>query len=451
MQLPKFCHPTTTHHTISLDLSSIGSSIYVSPSAEWFHTLLSNLPSLRYLNVSNVNFLTHDSLIYISQQPPPPSVYTLHTFIAKGCHNLTAAGLEGFLRIGWPELQVLDLSGSTGAANDRALAAIADPVLLPSLKRFVLRNMELRDGAMEILAKGQGTNIKGLDIRRNLISNAGIKWLLDYCFSPPEYESGGMEGLPYPGPPNDGSDTLPGLTHLWISGNPRLSWASVGDLLRTTRLQILDCGSVAAEHPLLTLSTYAHKNLHTLRIDYRLIAPMSAEANPATTSDTAWRLKPTMLPNLRKLVLCGMPYYTPSSRIMEGLKQFLDDLADAEEGVERSTGVKTLRYLELLVLEMQALTVTQDEEDGGVGMYASSSSVPIRRDLNSVSSGEPGKEKQVGVLAELERFRGEGRKGRRKYWPGEIKVMRDIGWDDDGGVEMGSSGVDKWGVVEDRV
>ena len=510
IQLPPTSRPTTTHYTTTFNLSCVSSSIYTSLPQKWFHLLLSNLSSLLHLDVSNINFLSYDNLIYFSQQPPPVCAYNLRTFIAKGCHNLTAAGLEGFLRIGWPQLEVLDLSSSNGAAQAKPISVIANEALLPSLNKLVLRNLELRDGVVEILAKGLGTRITELDIRGNLVSDVGIQWLLNYCFLPPEYEVGDrivLGQLNYAAPPplaqeHDGGLQRRGLARFMMSKNPKVSWTAVENLIKTTRLESFDCGMIpdfdmlAANSrkrlPLPILSMYAHKNLHTLRIDFRLIAPMASRVETSTSmGDTELYLKPTMLPNLRRLVLCGVPYYTPSPfRVMDDLKRFLDDLADAEAEAEMRDGRGNggLRYLRLLVVEMQALSVTEDEEDGGVGMYAATSSGgrPNRRNSDS-GSGEEGdegegedfsffgdgegegvggwgqktrkvkatqkkeKETQVNVLSELGTFREQGRRGVGKFWRGEVRVVRDMGWDDQGGVERGSVGVEKWGVVEEKV
>lgn len=483
IQLPPTSRPTTTHYTTTLNLSSVSSSIYTSLPQKWFHLLLSSLSSLLHLDVSNLNFLSHDNLIYFSQQAPPACAYNLRTFIAKGCHNLTAVGLEGFLRIGWPQLEVLDLSSSNGAAQAKPISAIANEALLPSLNKLVLGYLELQDGLVEILAKGLGTRITELDIRGNLVSDVGIQWLLNYCFLPPEYEVGDrivLGQLNYAVPPplpreHSGTVKRKGLTRIMVSKNSKVSWTAVENLIKTTRLESFDCGMIpdfdtlAANSrkrlPLPILSMYAHKNLHTLRIDFRIIAPMASKVErlPTTTpvGDAELYLKPTMLPNLRRLILCGVPYYTPSSfRVMDDLKQFLDDLADAEVEAEirDGKGKGGLRFLRLLVVEMQALSVTEDEEDGGVGMYASSSGGrPNRRNsvLDSVEEGDEDeddgsadgdkdfsffgdgedegvgewvqktqkvkvakkkeKETQVNVLSELERYREQGRKGVGKF------------------------------------
>ncbi|RPB20494.1 hypothetical protein L211DRAFT_870674 [Terfezia boudieri ATCC MYA-4762] len=453
----------------------------------------------------------------------PPHNNSLHNnpqpVIPKGCHNLTAVGLEGFLRIGWPQLEVLDLSSSNGAAQAKPISAIANEALLPSLNKLVLGYLELQDGLVEILAKGLGTRITELDIRGNLVSDVGIQWLLNYCFLPPEYEVGDrivLGQLNYAVPPplpreHSGTVKRKGLTRIMVSKNSKVSWTAVENLIKTTRLESFDCGMIpdfdtlAANSrkrlPLPILSMYAHKNLHTLRIDFRIIAPMASKVErlPTTTpvGDAELYLKPTMLPNLRRLILCGVPYYTPASfRVMDDLKQFLDDLADAEVEAEirDGKGKGGLRYLRLLVVGMQALSVTEDEEDGGVGMYASSSGGrPNRRNsvLDSVEEGDEDeddgsadgdkdfsffgdgedegvgewvqktqkvkvakkkeKETQVNVLSELERYREQGRKGVGKFWRGEVRVVRDMGWDDQGGVELGSVGLEKWGVVEEKV
>lgn len=469
--------------------------------------------------------------------------------MAQGCHNLTSFGVEGLLEMGWPDLEDLDLSSSCGVNQPKVFMTISNEASLPSLKRLALRNLELKDTAIEILAKGLGTRIRELDIRENLVSDVGVEFLLNYCFLPPEYDvhpglaaaAAQMEGY-YTGPPpppfhKDGNASLnarKGLTHLLISKNPKIHWTSIEYLIKTTRLECFDCGTVAdfdllSAHsrkrlPLPILSMYAHKNLVSLRIDFRLIAPMAWKVvtSPQVMErpmEEELRLKPTMLPNLKKLVLCGVPYYSVSSfRVTEGLSQFLDDLGDTEAEAEaemrtqsgdvgnsrctHSFGSATahkLRYLQLLVLEMQALTVTEDERDRGIGMYGSSSSGRPRRrksDSNSeqdedddgddedklagdfsffTEGGEEGsggwwsstvhtsgnadptpgvdvkkgkgKETQVNVLAELATLREAGRKGMRKFWSGKVKVVKDMGWDDAGGVEGGR----KWGVVEDLV
>lgn len=416
---------------------------------------------------------------------------------------MTTKSLLGFLRPGWPQLEVLDISGSRSAGHTQVLEVVASEMCLPSLRKLVIRNLELRDGALEILAKGLGTRINELDIRENLISDVGLGFLLDYCILPPEYDVGGrvtLGGPAYTAQPQHAYNTVTGgLTSLLLSKNLKVSWTAVESLIRTTRLQSFDCGNISELTPYLTnrhllpvLSMYAHKNLHYLRIDFRLITPVpSTSADDLTEVQTAPRLIPTMLPNLRRLVLCAVPHYTPSLfGVMEGLKQFLDDLVDAEEEIERTHGKGGLRYLALLVLEMQPLSVT---EDSGVGMYGSGmfdqhcGASDSEEDMDGIDqefsffddTGEEGsggwgtgerttekmgvgktqaeqvvgkqKETLLNVLADLENFRTEGRQGGRKYWPGQVKAVRDMGWDDQGGVERDSAGVSKWGVVEERV
>lgn len=412
---------------------------------------------------------------------------------------MTARGLEGFLRLRWPQLEVLDVSSSRSAGHAPVLEVVSSETYFPSLRRLAIRNLGLKDGAMEILAKGLGTRIKELDIRENLVSDVGLRFLLDYCFLPPEYEGGGpTHSVQLPEACNTAPRVTCGLASLLISKNPKVTWTSVGNLFRTTRLESFDCGNVSEltphlvnRHLLPVLSMYAHKNLHHLRIDIRLITPVLSE-NPIEINP-APRLVPTMLPNLRRLVLCAVPHFTPSlSGVMEGLKQFLNDLADAEREAERVHGKGKLRYLELLVLEMQSLSVT---EDSGVGMYGSGVSSQYSLNSGDEDGEEDGeedvdhpdddfsffddagvegsggwgtgkkrvakqrvepvvgrrKELLVNVLAELEKYREEGRQGMRTYWQGQIKVVRDMGWDDQGGIERGSTGVSKWGVVEERV
>ncbi|KAF8462680.1 hypothetical protein BDZ91DRAFT_850472 [Kalaharituber pfeilii] len=557
-RLPQSSRPTTIDHTTTLSLHSVLSSIYTNIPSKWLHHLVSNLPHLTLLNLSSITFLDHDSLRYFTQQSPPMCAYTLRTFIASSCSNITSSSLESFLLLGWPYLEYLDLSNSHGINNAKVLSAISSETSLPSLRRLILRKLELKDTAIQILARGLGTRITELDIRENLVSDVGVGELLNYCFLPPEYDVGGkvvsLPLLDYTSPPpleisQYDQAIIParkGLTHLHLSENPKVTWYSIQNLLKTTRLEHLDCGIIpdldfvtASDRklvPLPILSMYAHKNLRYLRIDCRIIAPRAWRVGDAAKGGTdgmgeeqddderGIRLKPQMLPNLQTLVLCGVPYYSVSSfKVTDHLFQFLDDLAEAEDqvpavssradsastrpGTQPGAGYGGLRLLKLLVLEMQALTVTEDERDGGVGMYASSASgKPKRRNSDSDSDYNPDsasdddakldgnfsffgededegrgrwstrrcpsrhpnstdaskglrnemtsklKETQVDVLSELGRYRENGRNGKEKkkegirYWRGQVRVVRDVGWDDSGGVEKGSVGR-KWGVV----
>ncbi|KAI5805625.1 hypothetical protein DFH27DRAFT_552104 [Peziza echinospora] len=529
-RLPQKSRRWTTHYTKSLSFHSAPSSIYTVFEPTWLSALLSNLPYLEVLNVSNASYFDHESLRSFAQSSPPVCTHTLTTFIAHGCQNTTSSSIDLFLRVGWPALEHLDLSKSAGVCQPKVLFTIAHGRTFPNLKRLVLRDMELKDSAIQTIAKGMGTRLEMLDIRGNLVTDTGVLELLNYCFLPPDYDispTGDGAGKGHLAPPpsfkdsssGSGSGTdLPssgGISRLLISGNPKISWRSIESLIKTTRLVNFDCGMVAdldrsaipnARIPTFVLSVYGYKHLRSLRIDYRLISPPGItvkrsrggreEEGEGKEKD---RLRPEMMPNLKTLVLCGTPFYArPSTRIVENILRFLEDLAEAEQQAKKkeplNSRFKGLYYLKMLVFEMQSLTVSEQGGDAELGMYASSSAKvgdtadssddddedededddeddfadKLQGDFSFFTEGEnegtggdwrekahglrgKKKEKPLSVLAELQRYREAGRKGRTNYWGGEVKVFRDVGWDDDGGVESGSIGRLKWGLVIDQM
>lgn len=156
---------------------------------------------------------------------------------------------------------------------------------MSNLQVLKLRQVNLRDQDVEILADAVGICIRSLDVRGNLLTDNSIKTLLRSCFIAPDADDGlmgsrqpflagaGLEDWPFgitrPDPdllddfrhealeehftkqlskPSVGrlpSEDLPhsGITHLYISDN-KLTAEGLTELIRSKRLFVLDAGAV---------------------------------------------------------------------------------------------------------------------------------------------------------------------------------------------------------------
>lgn len=217
---------------------------------------------------------------------PSTGTVTSHTFsprllIAAQCHNATSSGLaEALLHL--PNLVFLDLSNTTAARDKQVLANLR---CMSNLQVLKLRQVNLRDQDVEVLADAVNTCIRSLDVRGNLLTDSSITTLLRLCFIAPDVNDGligsrisfmtgaGLEDWPSGIARNDPdllddfrhealdehfikqlarsnvgrlpSEDLPrsGITHLYISDN-RLTAEGLLELIKSKRLFVLDAGAV---------------------------------------------------------------------------------------------------------------------------------------------------------------------------------------------------------------
>ena len=246
------------------------------------------MPNLQSLIVSRLPFFDHAALVALRKKGSGPATVPgvsdlpLRLLIASNCENTTSQGLAEALTH-FPFLVYLDLS-RTLAARDRSV--LAQLHSLHSLQVLKLRNVNLRDEDLALVAESVGLRVRSLDIRGNHLTDSGIRTLLSHCFvTARHYTTQAHYGRPlsplsfavedWPsGLPRPDSITLDefkdasydermvrrltrqivhrlpfedfphsGITHLRISDN-RLSVEGVIALMRTKRLYVLDCGSM---------------------------------------------------------------------------------------------------------------------------------------------------------------------------------------------------------------
>ena len=246
------------------------------------------MPNLQSLIVSRLPFFDHAALVALRKKGSVPATVArsselpLRLLIASNCENTTSNGLAEALTH-FPCLVYLDLS-RTLAARDRFV--LAQLHSLPLLQVLKLRNVNLRDEDLALIAESVGLRVRSLDIRGNHLTDSGIRTLLSHCFvierhRPTQAHHGRTlsplsfavedwpSGLPRPDPMTidefkDASyderlvrrltsqivhrlpfEDLPhsGITHLRVSDN-KLSVEGVIALMRTKRLYVLDCGSI---------------------------------------------------------------------------------------------------------------------------------------------------------------------------------------------------------------
>jgi hypothetical protein len=263
------------------------SEIYGGPNSFWLRDVLENLPKLQSLIVSRLPFFDHHSLIALRHQSSARRKslgseddrpqYELRLLLAQREPNTTSAGLKEAL-FHFPHLVYLDLSYTSPARQASVLSAFTN---LWDLQVVKLRGVGMRDGEAEVLANAIGIRVRLLDLRDNHLTDMAVRSLLQACFLPPDRlpTSGNMstrqiEDWPVgmaPGPDFMSLDSLrsedldrqllkqltnpltgrlalediphKGLTHLYIAGN-HLSVEGLSSLLKSTRLHILDGGSV---------------------------------------------------------------------------------------------------------------------------------------------------------------------------------------------------------------
>ena len=276
--------------THTLHLPPAQAEIYDGPHAEWLKDVLEALPNLQSLIVSKLPFFDHQALLALraSRTGRPPSTdddgptFPLKLLIAAHCRNMTASGLTEALKH-FEALVYVDLSSNVSARDRLVLSQFEK---MPNLQVLRLRNCQLRDFDIEILANVLRLCVRSLDIRDNHLTDTSVRTLLHYCFETGEkpVQSVGtrrratsgvvMEdcadwpsGIARPNArildefrdeslnehfvrrlTNDIVTRLPsqdlqrtGITHLYVAGN-HLSVEGVSSLIRSKQLYVLDIG-----------------------------------------------------------------------------------------------------------------------------------------------------------------------------------------------------------------
>ncbi|KAK2797397.1 hypothetical protein FQN50_009198 [Emmonsiellopsis sp. PD_5] len=266
------------------------SEIYGGPRPSWLQEVLDYLPNLQSLLVSQLPFFDHNSLVALrpklNEADPAGAAaattsnttgYGLRLLLAQREPNTTSIGIrEALLR--FPRLVYLDLSFTTPARDRGVLSAIAR---LEHLQVLKLRGIGLRDADLEILAESIKTRVRSLDVRNNMLTDASLRTLMQHCFLPPEidvptpirdvkfhyewsrtvspfsgilsedslkseeFDAHFMKQLMMPLTGRSSPEDLPhvGITHLYVADN-NLSVEGLGSLLNSTRLHVLDGGTV---------------------------------------------------------------------------------------------------------------------------------------------------------------------------------------------------------------
>lgn len=338
--------------THTLHLPPALSESYGGSNPFWLRDLLENLPRLQSLLVSQLPFFDHQSLLALRRASSArrPSLnhtderpqYDLKLLLAQREPNATSVGLiEALFHL--PHLVYLDLSYTSPARDPSFLCALAN---LWDLRVLKLRGIGMRDVEAEMLANAVGIRVRLLDLRENYLTDRAVRSLTQACFLPPEAHPAGINMDPRriedwpvgmaPGPNFLSFDSLrseeldrellkqlthpltgrlafediphKGLTHLYIADN-NLSFEGVSCLLKSTRLHILDGGSVdivktvsqsksqasyngcqeelhvpGAEKLVPVLVTYASHNLTYLRINHVIVTePMQMKESPLPT------------------------------------------------------------------------------------------------------------------------------------------------------------------------
>ncbi|KZF24574.1 hypothetical protein L228DRAFT_266898 [Xylona heveae TC161] len=327
--------------THTLQLPPARGELYGGPKAEWLRDLLEMLPNLQSLLVSGLPFFDHAAIQLIgdfssgrrpTNDDESPN-YPLRLLDASGCKNATSHNLSLALPH-FPNLLYLDLSRTSAANNSLVLDSLSS---LPFLRILKLQRCGLRDEHVEVLASALKTSIRSLDLTGNYLTDRSAISLLSHCFcSPRSYDyattrsrhravslidedwPAGM--YPYaagPLPAAYNSEELEGhvagwltrefigrlsfedvppngITHLYISNNS-FTPSGLRQLLKTKRLKVLDCASMAkrsgptSPHHLFppndprlhgselrienlapTLYRFCHDKLTYLRVDYQI-------------------------------------------------------------------------------------------------------------------------------------------------------------------------------------
>ena len=280
--------------THTLRLHSVQSLLGCGPRSEWLRDVLTKLPSLQSLWVSQLPFFDHQSLSSLRSLGKAKSpkagesgpTFALKLFVATQCPNATSSGLsEALLYLS--NLVFLDLSQTTGARDASVLQKLK---YMHNLQVLKLRRVNLRDEDVIILADSISIRVRSLDISGNVLTDASVETLLHLCFSVPvvenESEIDVRLQLPHRGlgnRPNGYDATVPsyleslqddtldehflrhlakpvvgrlpsedlphsGITHLYMSDN-MLTFKGLSRLIKSGCAYVLDVGRIIMKTP----------------------------------------------------------------------------------------------------------------------------------------------------------------------------------------------------------
>jgi hypothetical protein len=216
--------------------------------------------------------LRHSSLWWRSSHPNLFPVFGLRLLDASGCSNTTSTGLAEALPH-FPDLVSLDLS-KTSAARDEAVFQVLK--YLRNLRILKLRGLGLKDNDFSIIASSISTRVRSLHISENHLTDASARVLLEHCIK--DTLEASRAAHPPRSPIDDarpleetdifGTENLDnhlrkkltqgfigslavenardvGISHLYLSKNC-MTVEGVSGLLRSSRLQALDAGTLAS-------------------------------------------------------------------------------------------------------------------------------------------------------------------------------------------------------------
>ncbi|KAK6525032.1 hypothetical protein TWF281_011919 [Arthrobotrys megalospora] len=489
--------PHTSHSALSrvhtLNLEKCIASIYTSLPDTWLSNLLILLPELRRLLLPGITFLDHASLVgrpSIKGYLPHHNLYHLNI---SNLTNTTSTSLVKLFTNLTPGLRVLDLSRTIGAGHPDVLQAVGS---LRNIRSLKLRWLKLSDRSIELLARRLQVRIERLDVTGNLLTDDLARYLLDWCFMPPEFEvavgnTSSNIRVPVAHESDDESDaefgdeeewmtakklqrrelrafevSLPdtegnlppagdkGLMHIHISNN-KISYHGVCQVLNSTRLRTLDCGTVlqclntprrnAVKEIATAITYYGFRKLRNLRI-HRDAVLLGRHSGCKDTD----LLEISRIPRLKTLALTNVPA-TADSEMLSSLLNFLTKLPE--------TNLKTL------VLEMEEpkpeemgfydITAPLAEGDTQAFFEMSKDDFSFFEDERSVPSRNKNgngklpparkavQEVEIGTLDIIREWRKKSRQEGRG-WKGNIRVLRDIGGAEV--LERGAEG-NRWGVM----
>nr|POE93448.1 hypothetical protein CFP56_19460 [Quercus suber] len=325
--------------THTLHLPPAQAELYDGPHADWLREILERLPNLQSLIVRGLPFFDHaalQALKYVKVQRPDYAVpggvaelpasgmtlrrspvltrsgFSLRLLDCSRCTNVTAHGLAQALGR-FETLLYLDLSFTYPAKQPEVLMILQR---LHGLQVLKLRGIGLTDDALCTLAEAIGQSVRSLDIRSNLISDRGVRTLLDHCFVPEVRGSGESRTMftgtwspallpylssamleTYQGENFEGylrnaftdgfvsrmaieDSRSRGITHLYIAENS-LTAEGAGGLLRSGRLHVLDLGSLIRD------STSLAANCHIDPVNKGLLLPGPEKLIPVLAKHAA--------------------------------------------------------------------------------------------------------------------------------------------------------------------
>ncbi|KAK6505938.1 hypothetical protein TWF506_010868 [Arthrobotrys conoides] len=488
--------PSTLSRAHTLNLEKCISSIYTSLPDTWFSNLLVLLPELRRLLLPGITFIDHASLV---REPSIKGYLPHHSLYHLNISNLTNTTPKSLLKLFrnlTPGLRVLDLSRTTSAGHPDVLSAVGS---LRNLKSLKLRWLKLPDRSMELLARKLQVKIERLDVTGNLLTDGLARYLLDWCFMPPEFEvamdnMGSTSNIPVPAAheSDDESDaefgdeeewmtarklerrelrtldvSLPdlegnlppavdkGLMHLHISDN-KLSSRGIRQFLNSTKLKTLDCSAIVQQSNVskrddirditTAITFYGFRKLRSLRIYRDAILLIKSSGCKGTDL-----LDISRMPRLKTLALTDVPA-TADALTLGSLVKFLTKLPE--------TSLKTL------VLEMEEpkseemgfydITAPVAEMDTQTFFEMSKDDFSFFEDERGIpDGGENGngemssarkvvqQDVEVGTLDIIKEWRKKSTQ-EGKGWLGNIRVLRDIGGTE--ALERGAEG-NRWGVM----